>query len=148
MSILQPHVLNVKFCKHHREVGTTDRIADFLYGCVVPLEEAGIDVIKAGLACGCTVWMRHNEKRALPAAPPPVGSGTPAAQCSCGVGPRHLASDCALVKRRTKGGALRPLCNCRNYYGKGDPAQSQTRSRELISSFCPLHGLWMFRSGN
>ena len=114
MSIQHPHVLNVKFCKHHLEVGTTGQIEDFLYGCVVPLEEAGIDVIKAGLACGCTVWMRHEltgahggkvrettrptvrkeptpvEKRAVPAAPPTAGSGTPAA------------------KSRTKGRALRP----------------------------------------
>lgn len=123
MSIQRPHVLNVKFCKHHREVGTTDQIADFLYGCVVPLEEAGIDVIKAGLGCGCTVWMRHDEKRAavekaasekraLPAAPSTVGSGTPA----------------AVHSSRTKGRALRPVCTC------------STDVNALGLSDCPVHG--------
>lgn len=103
MSIQYPHVLNVKFCKHHRNVGRTDQIADFLYGCVVPLEEAGIDVIKAGLACGCTVWMRHDEKmRALPAAPPTVGSGTPAAQKVCRTKGRAHRVECTCVGNRRK----------------------------------------------
>lgn len=57
MSIQHPHKIQVKFCPHHQRVGTTDQIADFLYTTVVPLYDVGIEVAKASLGCGCTVWM-------------------------------------------------------------------------------------------
>ena len=73
MENLPPIIRSVKFCAHHGRMGTTDKIADFLYSCVQPLEEIGIEVVHASLGCGCRITVNPLKRRALPRKTPSVG---------------------------------------------------------------------------